>query len=81
MYLALALLFAVLAATGTPNEAIMRTNRELDRLLSEPDMIQKLHGLGIYPEGAWTPAQLEDFMRNDRARWGKVIQVKGIVGE
>ncbi len=73
--------FAVLAATGTPNEAIARTNRELDRVLAEPEMIQKLHGLGIYPEGAWTPAQLEDFMRNDRARWGKVIRDLGLEAE
>jgi tripartite-type tricarboxylate transporter receptor subunit TctC len=66
--------YAVVAPTGTPDAAIQRVNREVGRLLADPDVEQRLNLLGIYPEGAGAPAQLDAFFASERAFWRKTVR-------
>jgi tripartite-type tricarboxylate transporter receptor subunit TctC len=64
----------------TPPELIQRVNGEVRKLLEAPEVKAKFAAQGIE---VWTssPAEFARFMREDHARWGKVIREAGIKGE
>jgi tripartite-type tricarboxylate transporter receptor subunit TctC len=66
--------YALVAPRATPQEIVERLNRETDKLLAEPLAEQRLDLLGIYPEGASTPAQLDAFFESERAFWKKTAR-------
>ncbi len=70
--------FALLAPAGTPANAIRRMNREMDRVLTDPEIAQRLFDLGLVNEGAGTPESLSDFLRAERARWAKLVKEIGL---
>ncbi len=73
--------FALVAPSGTPADAVRRLNRELDTALSQADIVQKLRAMGIYPDGAGTPEQMDEFLRSERARWSRTVKDIGIEPE
>jgi tripartite-type tricarboxylate transporter receptor subunit TctC len=73
--------FALVAPSGTPTEAVRRLNCELDSALSQADIVQKLRAMGIYPDGAGTPEQMDEFLRSERARWSRTVKDIGIEPE
>ena len=66
--------YAVVAPAGTPEAIVQRLNRETGRLLADPVVEQRLNLLGIYPEGASAPAQLDAFFASERAFWRKTAR-------
>jgi tripartite-type tricarboxylate transporter receptor subunit TctC len=70
--------FAVFAPAGAPNEATQRSNREIDRIVNEADVTKRLHTMGIYPEPGWTPSQVDEFARSERALWSRTVKELGI---
>jgi tripartite-type tricarboxylate transporter receptor subunit TctC len=73
--------FVIVAPSGTPAEVVARVNREMDRILKEPDVVQRLRGFGIYTDGADTAEGTGEFIRLERERWGKVVREIGIEPE
>ncbi len=73
--------FALLAPTGTPASVIQRANRDVDRVLTDPDVAQRLFDLGLVNEGAGTPESLNEFLRAERERWGKLVRDIGLQPE
>jgi tripartite-type tricarboxylate transporter receptor subunit TctC len=70
--------FLVVAPTGTPNEIVLRVNREMDRILKDPETVQRLRGLGFFTEGAETPEAVAEAIRADSAKWGGIVKEIGI---
>ena len=66
--------FAVVAPAGSPVEAIQRMNLELNRLLADADIAQRLRALGIYTGGPATPEQLDAFLAGERALWDRLVR-------
>jgi tripartite-type tricarboxylate transporter receptor subunit TctC len=66
--------YALVAPAGTPDAAIQRVNREIGRLLADPDVEQRLNLLGIYPEGTPAPAQLDAFFESEREFWKRTVR-------
>lgn len=65
--------FGVLAPAGTPAAAVDLFNRELNRALKSPAVIEKLSGLGADAfEGS--PAQFGKLLESESARWSAVIR-------
>ena len=73
--------FALLAPSGTPAPIVQRMNREMDRVLSDPEMAQKLYDFGLVNEGAGTPEALGEFLRAERGRWKKLVGEIGLQPE
>jgi tripartite-type tricarboxylate transporter receptor subunit TctC len=71
---------AVFAPKGTPPAIVARLQTEIARVLSTREMKEQLAGLGAEPVGN-TPEELAAFLKTDKARWGKVIQERGIKPE
>jgi tripartite-type tricarboxylate transporter receptor subunit TctC len=70
----------VLAPAGTPAPVIAKFNAALVAALNEPDLRSRLHNAGVTPAPS-TPEQFETYLREENARWGKIIRDKGIKGE
>ena len=65
---------------GTPKPIVDKTHKAIETMIARPDIRQKLETLGleILPPEQRTPAYLAKFLKEDVARWGKVIQAAGI---
>ncbi|MEO6565918.1 MAG: tripartite tricarboxylate transporter substrate-binding protein, partial [Casimicrobiaceae bacterium] len=70
----------ILAPAKTPRAVIDKLNRELNAVLTTPEIVEKLAVLGI----AATPGTPEAFgaqLSNDLAKYGKVVKAAGIKAE
>ena len=72
--------YGILAPTGTPAPVIARLNKEINEILSDPEIRERLAAAGIAVRGG-TAEALGAEMREDFARYGRIIQELGIKGE
>jgi tripartite-type tricarboxylate transporter receptor subunit TctC len=69
--------YGLLAPAKTPPAVIAKLNDAMRRALEDPDIKQKLMKVGAVTSPS-TPDEFATFLRAELARWGKVIQEKGI---
>jgi tripartite-type tricarboxylate transporter receptor subunit TctC len=69
--------FAILAPAGTPKGIVTRLNTEIVKILSMPDVKERLTNQGVEPSGS-TSEELATFLKADVARWGKVVKDSGV---
>jgi tripartite-type tricarboxylate transporter receptor subunit TctC len=72
---------AVVAPSGTPADILQRMNREMDTVLKQPDVVQRLREIGFYTTGAGTTDETRDFIRAQFEAWGHVVKEIGIQPE
>ena len=65
-----------LAPGGTPKPIIDRYNKEIVRILNQPDIKAKLQGME-FEVVAGSPEQFEQWIHDEIPRWGKVIKDTG----
>jgi tripartite-type tricarboxylate transporter receptor subunit TctC len=68
---------ALAAPAKTPKAVVERLSAEVAKVLSEPEMVQRLAGFNVEAKAS-TPAQLAQLLDSDIKRWGDVIQKAGI---
>jgi tripartite-type tricarboxylate transporter receptor subunit TctC len=66
----------LVAPTGTPREIVDRLNAELIKALKDPEFAARMRGMGLELYGT-TPAQFAQFIRDENAKWAKVIKATG----
>jgi tripartite-type tricarboxylate transporter receptor subunit TctC len=69
--------WAVGAPAGTPAAIVTKLNQEIERYLELPDIVKRFAAEGMEPAGS-TPQQLSAWVRNEIARWSKVVRDAGI---
>lgn len=69
--------YAVFAPAKTPRAIIDQLNREINRILQQPDTRQSFLKIGMVPVGG-TPEALRDFLKLEIARYAKVVQESGV---
>lgn len=69
--------FGVVAPKGTSDKAIERVNRDIAKLIREPDLTERFDSFGVYAK-SMTPAQFGKYWTDDRLRWEKVMQDIGV---
>ncbi|HKA44746.1 MAG TPA: tripartite tricarboxylate transporter substrate binding protein [Burkholderiales bacterium] len=69
--------FGIVAPPGTSPKITERLSRAIAEALKLPDVAKRLSDLSAEPVGN-TPAQMAAFMKEDAARWRKVIQAAGV---
>ena len=69
--------YGMFAPAGTPREIISRLNREVIKALESPAMRERMAAAGIDP---WpgTPEQMAGLLRNETARYAKIIASAGL---
>jgi tripartite-type tricarboxylate transporter receptor subunit TctC len=65
--------YGLLAPAGTPSSVIARLNADLVSTLRQPDVRQKLEGLGLEVETS-TPQGFADFLRAEISKYSNVVR-------
>ena len=69
--------YGMLAPAGTPQAVVGRLNSELVKVLRSPDVKERLAGQGADPAGG-TPEEFLAFLKDEIAKWGKVVKAANI---
>ncbi|MSQ71233.1 MAG: tripartite tricarboxylate transporter substrate binding protein [Betaproteobacteria bacterium] len=67
---------AIFAPAGTPAPVIARLNREIRRVLDDPEVKKRLIGLGGEPIGS-TPEELAERLRRELPIWTAMVRASG----
>ncbi len=70
--------FIIAAPAGTPADVVARMNRELDKILKDPEIVSQLAKVGFFTEGADTPEATRSFVKSQYDTWGKVAHDIGL---
>jgi tripartite-type tricarboxylate transporter receptor subunit TctC len=71
---------AILAPSKTPGPIVEKLNRELNAVLTDPAIVERLATLGIVATPG-PPQLLADQIRADLAKYGQVVKAAGIKAE
>lgn len=72
--------FGLLAPAATPKVVVAKLSADANRVLADPEVKAKLVSIGAEPSGN-TPEQFAKFIREDQAKWSKLMREKGITPE
>jgi len=72
--------FGILAPSKLPPPILDKLNKALVNGLGRPQIVERLGSQGVTPESS-TPKELAVFMKEEVARWAKVIKAANIVAE
>jgi tripartite-type tricarboxylate transporter receptor subunit TctC len=70
----------IVAPAKTPRPIVERLNRELTDVLAQDDTKEQVLKFGFVPVANRSIEALQDFVRAETVRWGKVIREAGIAG-
>lgn len=73
--------FAVMAPAGTPQAVVARMNRELNMLLGEREVRERILTVGPIAESGGTPEQLGSFLQEEHQRWAQAAKEIGLLPE
>lgn len=73
--------FAVVAPAGTPTAAIQRMNKEINTLLADVDVAQRMATIGPIAESMGAPEQTGAFLTLEHQRWSRAAQEIGLLPE
>jgi tripartite-type tricarboxylate transporter receptor subunit TctC len=72
--------FGLLAPKGTPAEVVQKIHRDVAQVLKDPDVQQKIQGLGADP-GGLAPAEFQARIKREIELWGRVAKAAKIQPE
>ncbi len=73
--------FAVVAPAGTPAVAIERFNRDMNALLGEREVAERIAAIGPIVDGSMGVPQVGQFLRDEAQRWGAAVKEIGVLPE
>ncbi|MEP6789821.1 MAG: tripartite tricarboxylate transporter substrate binding protein [Ramlibacter sp.] len=73
--------FAVVAPTGTPQAVIARMHKEINALLADKEVADRILTIGPIVEPLATPDAVGVFLKDERKRWGDAATEIGLLPE
>jgi tripartite-type tricarboxylate transporter receptor subunit TctC len=67
----------LLAPAGTPQDIVQKMQRDVARGLAQPDVRERLAGLGADPVGS-TPEEFTAWIRSELEKWTRVVKGAGL---
>ena len=67
----------LVAPTGTPQDIIQKTQREVARGRAAADVRERLSSMGADPVGS-TPEEFGAFIRSEHEKWERVVKGAGL---
>jgi tripartite-type tricarboxylate transporter receptor subunit TctC len=72
--------FGLLAPAATPKDVVARLSVDANRVLKDLEVKKRMESLGADPAGN-TPEEFARFIRDDQAKWAKLMREAGIQPE
>ncbi|MBC7938546.1 MAG: tripartite tricarboxylate transporter substrate binding protein [Chitinophagaceae bacterium] len=73
--------FALVAPAGTPTAAIERTNRDVNALLTDREVGERIAVIGPIVDGSMNVDAVAAFLRSEAARWQGLLKEIGVLPE
>lgn len=73
--------FAIVAPTGTPPAVIERFNKDLNALLADREVVERIAAIGPLADSSLNPEQVGGFLKTEHARWGEFSKEIGLLPE
>ncbi|MSP44583.1 MAG: tripartite tricarboxylate transporter substrate binding protein [Xanthobacteraceae bacterium] len=68
------------ARSGTPKPIVERLNAEMKRIMSAPEMQQRISNMGLIPLDPPSADETERYIKADVANWRKILTAVGLAG-
>lgn len=68
---------ALFAPRGTPAEVVGKLNGEVEQILLQPDLRQRIMSIG-YDPGGGSADQLATYVKSETQKWSQIIKAAGI---
>jgi tripartite-type tricarboxylate transporter receptor subunit TctC len=69
--------FGLLVKSGTPDEVVLRLNEAINKVLTKPEVRERIAKLGAAPAGG-SASEFGEFLRTQLAYWAKAVKETGI---
>ena len=69
------------APANTPADVVARVNRDIQTLLRQPEVVQRLAALGSIADSGMGTTAFAAFMKAERERWAGIVKAIGIKAE
>lgn len=69
--------FVIFAPAGVPASVVEQVNRDVNKILQQPELISRFAELGVYPKPG-TPRAAAEFIREQRTIWKKIVGDMGL---
>lgn len=69
--------FGLVGPSKMPLDVVARINSDVNQVLAMPDVMSKLEDFGA-EDGGGTPERFDAFMRDERIKWAKLVESRGI---
>jgi tripartite-type tricarboxylate transporter receptor subunit TctC len=69
------------APAGVPLPILERVNRELDVILKDPAVVERMRNVGAISRGGGTIQQTRDYVQSQYAAWGNLVKEIGLTPE
>ena len=69
--------YGLMVPAGTPREIVARLNADTVQVLRRPDVMERFAATDMVPTGS-TPEQFGAHVRDEIAKWGKIVKAHGI---
>ena len=76
--LQVSLWYSLFAPAGTPRSIVAALNAEVARMLTVPEVRQRLAELAVEPGDGGSPEQFGAYVQSEIKRWGQVVQQVGV---
>ena len=73
--------FVVVAPTGTPAAAIERSNRDINALLADKEVSERIASIGPLVDSSMNVEAVGAFLRSESARWQTITKEIGVLPE
>jgi tripartite-type tricarboxylate transporter receptor subunit TctC len=73
--------FAIVAPAGTPAAVIERVNREVNALLADKDVAERIATIGPIADGSMNVEAVAAFLRGESTRWAAATKEIGVLPE
>lgn len=71
---------ALFAKAGTPQPIVARLHNEMKRIMSEPDIVQRLRGIGLIPVDTPSVEGIQKYITDEEVKWGGLVRKLGLAG-
>jgi tripartite-type tricarboxylate transporter receptor subunit TctC len=69
--------YGIVAPAGTPDDVVRRLNKEVNAVVADPDMKQRMEAMGALVPDGQTPEAFGAFMRSEIDRYADIVKMSG----